>query len=56
VAGAPGRPFSHAGELRPFIAAAAHGAALALEVLRGKSRVLINPVVGEAPIGANQKR
>jgi hypothetical protein len=56
VAGAPGRPFSHAGDLRPFIAAAAHGAALALEVLRGKSRVMVSPVVGEAPIGSNQKR
>jgi hypothetical protein len=50
VTGAPGRPFVHARDLRPFIVAANLGAPLALEVLRGGSRVVLAPVVREAPV------
>jgi hypothetical protein len=49
VLGVPSRLFSRASELRPFIASANPGSVLALEVLRGKSRVLVRSTVGEAP-------
>jgi S1-C subfamily serine protease len=50
VAGTPGRPLAHARDLRPFIVAANLGAPLPLEVLRGGSRVMLTPVVREAPV------
>jgi hypothetical protein len=49
VLGVPGRLFSRGSELRPFIASANPGSALALDVLRGKSRVVVRSTVGEAP-------
>jgi hypothetical protein len=48
--GPPGRPFTHARELRPFIVAAPPGTPLALEVLRGKDRLVVTPLVREAPV------
>jgi len=49
VLGPPGRPLSHSRDLRPFIASSAMNVALPIEVLRGKSRVVVRPVVGQAP-------
>jgi len=49
VLGPPGRPLSHSRDLRPFIASSAMNVALPIEVLRGKSRVVLRPVVGQAP-------
>ena len=49
VLGPPGRPLSHPRDLRPFIASSAMNVALPIEVLRGKSRVVLRPVVGQAP-------
>ena len=47
--GAPARPFTHRNDVRPFIAAASPGAPLALEVVRGARRMVVTPVVSEAP-------
>jgi len=47
--GAPARPFTHRNDVRPFIAAASPGAPLALEVVRGERRMVVTPVVREAP-------
>jgi hypothetical protein len=49
VLGPPGRPLSHSRDLRPFIASSAMNVALPIEVLRGKGRVVVGPVVGQAP-------
>ena len=49
VLGPPGRPLSHPRDLRPFIASSAMNVALPIEVLRGKGRVVVGPVVGQAP-------
>jgi len=49
VLGPPGRPLSHSRDLRPFIASSAMNVALPIEVLRGKGRVVLRPVVGQAP-------
>ncbi|MBN2573679.1 MAG: PDZ domain-containing protein [Deltaproteobacteria bacterium] len=49
VLGAPGRAFVHVGDLRPFIAAAAPGTAVALEILRGGSHMVLSPTVRAAP-------
>jgi len=54
VTGAPGQPFSHRSDLRPFIVAAAPGSPLPLEVLRGRNHVVVRPTVGAAPIGAKR--
>ena len=50
VAGAAGRPFDHANDLRPLIASAPIGESLAFEVLRGQARVVVKLVVREAPV------
>jgi len=50
VTGAPERPLPHPRALRPFIASSALNVALPLEVLRGKARVVLRPVVGQAPV------
>jgi hypothetical protein len=50
VLGPPERPFLHANDLRPFIAAAPPGAALPIEVLRDRDKLVVTPVVGEAPV------
>lgn len=50
VLGVPGRPFTHPNDLRPFIAAANPGASLPIEVQRGSGRIVITPMVGEAPV------
>jgi hypothetical protein len=42
--------FSHKNELRPLIVSTHPGTALPLEVLRGKSHVVLRPTVGEAPV------
>jgi len=50
VTGTPERPLSHPRHLRPFIASSPLNAALPLEVLRGKGRVVLRPVIGQAPV------
>jgi len=50
LTGAPNLPFAHPSDLRPFIVSAPPGSPLAIEVLRGKSRLLLRPTVGEAPV------
>jgi hypothetical protein len=50
VLGPPGRPLSHPRNLRPFIASSAMNVALPIEVLRGRSRMVVRPVVGQAPV------
>ena len=47
--GAPARPFTHRNDVRPLIAAARPGAPLALEVVRGPRRMVVTPLVREAP-------
>jgi len=49
VLGPPGRSLSHARDLSPINASSAMNVALPLEVVRGKSRVVVRPVVGQAP-------
>jgi hypothetical protein len=49
VLGPPGRPLSHARDLRPFIASSSPDVAVPLEVLRGTSHVVVRPVVRSAP-------
>jgi hypothetical protein len=51
VLGSPSRPFTHQNDLRPFIVSADPGTELPLDVLRGKSHVVLRPTVGEAPVG-----
>ena len=51
VAGPPGGRFTHARQLRPFIAAANPGTAIGLEVLRGGKRMVLTAVVRRAPLG-----
>jgi len=56
VLGPPGRPLPSPHDLRPFIASSTVNVALPLEVLRGKGRVVLRPVVGQAPaVGAGLK-
>ena len=50
VLGGPSRPFAHKNDLRPFIVSANPGSALALEVLRGRGRLVLRPTVREAPV------
>jgi hypothetical protein len=49
VLGPPSRSLPDPRDLRPFIASSAMNAALPIEVLRGKSRLVVRPVVGQAP-------
>jgi len=49
VLGPPSRPLPHPRALRPFIASSTLNVALPLEVLRGRSHVVLRPVVGQAP-------
>jgi hypothetical protein len=49
VTGPPERPLLDPRDLRPFIASSALNVALPLEVLRGKGRVVLRPVVGQSP-------
>jgi hypothetical protein len=49
VLGPPAGSFSHERDLRPFIAASNLNAALPLDILRGASRVVLRPVVRQAP-------
>jgi S1-C subfamily serine protease len=49
VLGPPAAPFSHEHDLRPFIASSNLNAALPLDILRGASRVVLRPVVRQAP-------
>jgi hypothetical protein len=51
VLGPPGRSLPHSRDLRPFIASSTPNVALPIEVLRGKGRVVLRPVVGQAPTG-----
>jgi hypothetical protein len=55
VVGTPGHPFADAREMRPFIVSANPGTALALEVLRAQSRVVLRPVVREAPVARGKR-
>ena len=54
VTGSPERPLSHPRGLRPFIASSPLNAALPLEVLRGKGRVVLRPVVGQSPVARSK--
>jgi hypothetical protein len=49
VTGQPSKPFSHPNDLRPFIAAAKPGTALALEIQRGRTRLQVRATVAKAP-------
>jgi hypothetical protein len=49
VLGSPARPFAHERDPRPFIASSTVNAPLPVEILRGKGRVTLHPVVGRAP-------
>ena len=49
VLGPPGRPLPSPRDLRPFIASSTLNMVLPLEVQRGKSHVVLRPVVGQAP-------
>jgi len=50
VVAAGGRPLTDGRALRPLIAASTPNAALPVEVLRGKGRMALAPVVGQAPL------
>ncbi|HEX7506944.1 MAG TPA: PDZ domain-containing protein [Polyangia bacterium] len=50
VLGPPTRPLPNPRDLRPLIASATTNVALPLEVLRGKSHMVLRPVVGQAPV------
>ncbi len=54
VLGPPGRFFSHPRNLRPFVAASNPNLALPLDILRGTSRVVLRPVVGQAPVAKSR--
>jgi len=49
VVGASNHAFTYANDLRPVIVAAALHAPLPLDVVRGRSRIVVSPVVREAP-------
>jgi hypothetical protein len=49
VLGPPGHPLPHPRDLRPFIASSTASTVLPIEVMRGKSRVVLRPVVGQSP-------
>jgi hypothetical protein len=49
VLGPPGHPLPHSRDLRPYIASSTSNVALPIEVLRAKSRLVLRPVVGQAP-------
>jgi hypothetical protein len=49
VLGSPARPFAHERDPRPFIASSTANAPLPIEILRGKGRMTLHPVVGRAP-------
>ena len=50
VLGPPSRPLPHPRDLRPFIASSTINGVVPIEVLRGKSHVVLRPVVSQSPV------